>query len=69
LAIQDKTVAMLENSGAGDDAIDEVLLKFEEDGIPSTFKQIQQGIVGGVIGGLFMALISAAIVKKDTTEV
>jgi len=65
----DKTVAMMENSGANADAIDEVLIRFEEEGIPSAFKQLQQGLIFGIIGGAIMALISAAIVKKDTTAV
>lgn len=67
LAMQDKTVAMMEKSGASADAIDNVLVKFEEQGVPTVMKQVQQGLIGGVVGGLFMALISAAIVKKDTT--
>lgn len=69
LAIQDKTVSMMENSGANADAIDEVLVRFEEQGVPSALKQIQNDLVGGIIGGAVMALISAAIVKKDTTTV
>lgn len=67
--IQDKTITMLENSGAGADAIDEVLIKFEEEGIPGAMKQAQQALIAGVIGGAIMALISSAIVKKDNTEV
>ncbi|RLD37696.1 MAG: hypothetical protein DRI74_06025 [Bacteroidetes bacterium] len=68
LSMQDKTVAMLENSGAGDEAIDAMLAKFEEQGIPSVLKQVQQALIGGIVGGAFMALISSAIIKKDNTE-
>ncbi len=58
---------MLEKRGAGEDAINEVLIKFEEQGIPGVWEQLRSTLMFGVIGGAIMSLISSAIVKKDNT--
>lgn len=68
LAMQTKTVEMLESKGMSQDIIDQTISKFQEKGIPTAFKQAWQGVLFGSIFGAIMALISAAIAKKKNED-
>lgn len=65
--IQEKTLNMMAERGVPDDAIEQTMAKFEEQGVPDAMQMVKQTLMGGVIGGAIMSLISSAIVKKDNT--
>lgn len=68
LAMQNKTVQMLESKGMSQEIIDQTIAKFQEKGIPSAGKQVLQNLLSGVIMGAILSVISAAIVKKKNEE-
>jgi hypothetical protein len=61
-AIQEKTMAYLQNAGVSEAQMNKTLEKFQD--VPTVFKSIKQGLIFGIIGGAILALISSAIVKK-----
>ena len=63
--MQEKMYQMLSNRGMPDDQIENAMRAFEEKGIPTPFESVRQAILGWLIGGAIMSLISSAIVKKN----
>jgi hypothetical protein len=68
LAIQNKTVEMMESRGVSQDMIDKTISDFQSRGIPSVGKQLITSLLTGLIGGAILSVISAAIVKKKDPE-
>lgn len=68
LMMQDKTMQMLQSRGLSEEQIEQSMRRFEEQGIPTVAKTIRQSLIGGIIGGALMSLISAAIGKKKESE-
>jgi hypothetical protein len=62
-AMQQKTMDYMTNAGVPDSQIDKAMEKFEE--IPTIWKTLKQTAFGGLIGGVVIALIASAIVKKN----
>lgn len=63
--MQEKMYQMLSNRGLPEDQIETAMRAFEEKGIPTPLESVQQALLGGLIGGAIMSLISSAIVKKN----
>lgn len=61
--MEQKLIVYLENMGATEEIIDNQLKQFDE--IPSIWKTLRQSLLFGVIGGVIISLIVAAIVKKN----
>lgn len=62
MLMQQKTLSYMENAGVPEIQIDKALEKFDE--LPSLWDTIRQSIVSGLISGVILTLITAAIVKK-----
>jgi len=60
--MQQKTISYMEQVGAPESQIDKTVEKFSD--IPTVWETIKQGLLIGVISGVILSLISAAIVKK-----
>ena len=63
--MQDKTYQFMSSKGVPEDQIESAMKKFEEKGIPSPLETLTTSLQVGLIGGVFMSLISSAIVKKN----
>jgi hypothetical protein len=63
--MQDKTYQFMSSKGVPEDQIESAMKKFEEKGIPSPLETLTASLQFGLIGGVFMSLISSAIVKKN----
>ena len=63
--MQDKTYQFMSSKGVPEDQIESAMKKFEEKGIPSPLETLKASLQFGLIGGVFMSLISSAIVKKN----
>ncbi|SHE74527.1 Protein of unknown function [Mariniphaga anaerophila] len=62
MVMQQKTITYMENAGVPETQIDKAIEKFED--LPSLWDTLRQGIVSGLISGVILSLITAAIVKK-----
>lgn len=65
-AIQDKTYQFMANQGVPEDQIEQAMLKFEEQTPQSAVDTMISSLTSGLIGGSIIALITSAIVKKNT---
>ena len=65
--MQQKTLTLLENSGASEAQIQDTMAKFEE--IPTVTKTLLQGVKSGLIGGVIMSLIVSLIVRKKNEDI
>jgi len=66
--MQDKTYQWMTSKGVPEDQIEAAMKKFEDKGIPSPMETLTTSLQIGLIGGVFMSLISSAIVKKNITN-
>jgi ABC-type Fe3+ transport system permease subunit len=69
MMMQDKTLEMLQSRGLSEDQIEQAMRRFEDQGVPTVAKTLRQSLIAGVIGGVIMSLISAAIGKKKPEDV
>lgn len=60
--LEQKLIIYLENMGASEEIIDKQLKQFNE--VPSIWKTLSQSALFGLIGGIIISLIVAAVVKK-----
>lgn len=65
-AIQDKTYQFMANQGVPDDQIEQAMIQFEEQTPQSAADTMVSALTSGLIGGSIIALITSAIVKKNT---
>ena len=66
--VQDKTYQMMANQGMSEDQIEEAMVRFEEQPIPTPLNSLISSLKFGLIGGTIMSLISSAIVKKNVNK-
>ncbi|QIA07738.1 DUF4199 domain-containing protein [Draconibacterium halophilum] len=64
--MQQKTLAFMESNGVPDANIDQAMEQFEE--VPTIAKTLQQTAMSGLIGGIIISLIVAAIAKKKVED-
>ncbi len=61
--MQQKTLNFMENAGIPEAQIDEALRNLED--VPTLWETLRQGFLSGLISGVVLSLITAAIVKKN----
>jgi uncharacterized membrane protein (DUF485 family) len=64
-ASKDWTSEFMMKKGVPEDTIEETLNKIDKKAKPTPFKMFRSGLIGSIIFGVIICLITAAVLKKD----